>query len=307
RRRHPWRESRLSGNLTRLRHAEALGRCQPAPGTSASPHRMELSRTSIPPAIWASRFGRTLGLFRDRSRLGRIPAFPGKGKRPVEMLRHHGSRPPAQRSPRIAGKQAPDGAECGCQACLARCLAGDVREPLRGIWVVGFGLGFRCCLRLMSVLCPMLDFGIEIGSAFLSQLAGDGLADDFGVASDGPLFATAPGTASFSDSVGSTGPPLGHLMSTPQPPGAFHYSRKCGTRNGEGETADVGWQMEVDTSRFDGIAAYRCLGVRTGSGIMEACPHRRALRPPRTTWATLAGRVYSVLQSKRPLRAPSAL
>src|SRR5271157_1007991 len=141
-----------------------------------------------------------------------------------------------------------------------------------------------------------------IGSTLLGKLAAV-----FGVASDGPLFATAPGTASFSDSVGSTGPPLGHLMSTPQPPGAFHYSRKCGTRNGEGETADAGWQMEVDTSRFDGIAAYRCLCVRTGSGIMEACPHRRALPPPRTTWATLASRVYSVLQSKRPLRAPSAL
>src|SRR5271157_4869250 len=139
---------------------------------------MELSRTSIPPAMWASRFGRALGLIRDRLRLGGILAFPGERKRPLEMLRHHGSRPPAQRSPRIAGNQAPDGAQHGCQACLPCCLTGDVREPLRGTWVVGFGRGFRRWLGFLNVFCPMLDPGVEIGSAFLSQLAGDGLADE---------------------------------------------------------------------------------------------------------------------------------
>src|SRR5271157_6497902 len=33
----------------------------------------------------------------------------------------------------------------------------------------------------------------------------------------------------------------------------------------------------------------------------------RALPPPRTTWAKSASRVYSALQSKCPLRAPSAI
>src|SRR5208337_2623611 len=83
---------------------------------------------------------------------------------------------------------------------------------------------------------PMTSPAVMPPTAIGSTLLGK-LAAVFSVASGGPLFATVPGTASFSDSVGSTGPPLGHLMSTPQPPGAFHYSRKCGTRNGEGETA----------------------------------------------------------------------
>src|SRR5208337_4527676 len=61
------------------------------------------------------------------------------------------------------------------------------------------------------------------------------------------------------------------------------------------------------TSRFDGCTVHRCLWVRTGSGIREARPHPRALPPPRTTWAKSATHVYSVLQSKWLLRAPSAL
>src|SRR5208337_1161023 len=59
------------------------------------------------------------------------------------------------------------------------------------------------------------------GSTLLGKLAAV-----FSVASGGPLFATVPGTASFSDSVGSIGPPLGHLMSPPQPPGAVRLARQ---------------------------------------------------------------------------------
>jgi hypothetical protein len=40
----------------------------------------------------------------------------------------------------------------------------------------------------------------------------------------------------------------------------------------------------------------------TRSAILETRPHLRALPPPRTTWAKSANHVYSVLQSKCPLR-----
>src|SRR5271157_4269066 len=70
-------------------------------------------------------------------------------------------------------------------------------------------------------------------------------------------------------------------------------------------TNDEFFTASQATSRFDGSTAHRCLCVRTGSGIMEARPHPRALPPPRTTWPKSASRVYSVLQSKWPIRAPS--
>ncbi len=64
---------------------------------------------------------------------------------------------------------------------------------------------------------------------------------------------------------------------------------------------DVRRRSSQATSRFDGITARRCLCVRTGSGIMEARPHPRALPALGTTWAKSATCVYSVLQSKLPI------
>jgi len=52
--------------------------------------------------------------------------------------------------------------------------------------------------------------------------------------------------------------------------------------------------------RFVGIAAHRCLCVRTVSGIMEARPRPRALPPPGTTCAKSANPVYSVPQGGWP-------
>src|SRR5208337_1218975 len=71
--------------------------------------------------------------------------------------------------------------------------------------------------------------------------------------------------------------------------------------------SDVLQRWSQATGPCEGITAHRCLCVRTGSGITEARPHPQALLPPRTTWAKSAIRVYSVLQSKWPLRAPSVL
>src|SRR5271157_1241412 len=86
--------------------------------------------------------------------------------------------------------------------------------------------------------------------------------------------------------------------------GAFFCTR-WGSRGAESLPHDVRRRSSQATSRLDGITAHRCLWVRTGSGIREARPHPRALPPPRTTWAKSATHVYSVLQSKWPLRASS--
>src|SRR5208282_949655 len=87
--------------------------------------------------------------------------------------------------------------------------------------------------------------------------------------------------------------------------GAFFCAR-WGARGAESLPRDARRRSSQATSRLDGITAHRCLWVRTGSGIRQARPHPRALPPPRTTWARSANRVYSVLQSKWPLRAPPA-
>src|SRR5271157_2290254 len=76
------------------------------------------------------------------------------------------------------------------------------------------------------------------------------------------------------------------------------FCARWGARGAECLPRDVRRRSSQATSRLDGITAHRCLCVRTGSGIMEARPHPRALPPPRTTWAKSAIRVYSVLQSK---------
>jgi hypothetical protein len=46
--------------------------------------------------------------------------------------------------------------------------------------------------------------------------------------------------------------------------------------------------------------------VGPGSGIMKSTPPS-ALLPPITAWSKLASRIDSLLQSKWPFRAPSAL
>jgi hypothetical protein len=83
------------------------------------------------------------------------------------------------------------------------------------------------------------------------------------------------------------------------------FGARWGARGAECLPRDVRRRSSQATSRFDGSTAHRCLCVRTGSGIMEARPHPRALPPPRTTWPKSASHVYSVLQSKWPIRAPS--
>ncbi len=88
--------------------------------------------------------------------------------------------------------------------------------------------------------------------------------------------------------------------------GAFFCAR-WGARGAECLPRDIRRRSSQATSRFDGITVHRGLCVRTGSGIMEACPRPRELSAPRTTRAKSASRVYSVLQSKWPLRVPSAL
>src|SRR5208283_901983 len=79
--------------------------------------------------------------------------------------------------------------------------------------------------------------------------------------------------------------------------GAFFCAR-WGARGAECLPRDVRRRSSQATSRFDGITAHPCLCVRTGSGVVAARPHPRALPLPRTTWAISASRVYSVLQSK---------
>src|SRR5208337_4066494 len=82
--------------------------------------------------------------------------------------------------------------------------------------------------------------------------------------------------------------------------GAF-FCERWGARGAKCLPRDVRRRSSQATSRFDGITTRRCLCVRTGFGIMEARPHPRALLPPRTAWAKVATRAYSVLQSKWPL------